>query len=540
MAKNVLLGPDGNPIDRSLLTREIAGPTLTGVRSTMRGYPSDGLDPVRLATILRAADHGWPLPYFELAELVEERDLHYAGVLATRKRSVAQLEILVDAASDAPEHVAHADMVREWLDRDILQGALFDALDAIGKGVSLLEIVWDTSEHQWFPGRLEWRDPRGFGFDPRDGATPLLRTEAGDVPLAPWKFLRTEIRAKSGLPIRSGIARLALWAWMFKSMTLKDWAIFAQNFGQPIRLGKYEQSASSDDQEILYQAVANIAGDCAAVIPAGMSIEFIESKSIAASTDLYERRADWIDRQISKAVLGQTATTDAIAGGHAVGQEHRQVQEDIERADAKALAASISRDLIRPWIDLEFGPQGKYPRLRIGRREEKDAKLVVDSLEKLVPLGLRVEASEINDLLGLSLPAEGAVILAASAPSPVPGQPGPSDPATLDPVTAAPQAVRSLFAAAAKPPRDAVDLLVDATDALAGDAMDAMIGRVRELVAGATSLDQVRDGLLGLSPQMPVADLAAVMRQALVIAELSGRSEMAAPFTPAPPGASDG
>jgi phage gp29-like protein len=41
----------------------------------------------------------------------------------------------------------------------------------------------------------------------------------------------------------------------------------------------------------------------------------------------------------------------------------------IERADARALAGVLNRDLVRPWIDLEFGPQQQYPRLVIARPE---------------------------------------------------------------------------------------------------------------------------------------------------------------------------
>src|SRR5690606_4998872 len=104
-------------------------------------YPGDGLDPRRLATILREADEGEPLRYFELAETIEERDLHYAGVLGTRKRSVAQLDVQVDSASDEAADVDRADMVREWLGRDELQDEMFDMLDCIGKGISITEIV---------------------------------------------------------------------------------------------------------------------------------------------------------------------------------------------------------------------------------------------------------------------------------------------------------------------------------------------------------------------------------------------------------------
>lgn len=157
--------------------------------------------------------------------------------------------------------------------------------------------------------------------------------------------------------------------------------------------------------------MANIAGDCAAIIPESMSIEFVETGSVGASSDLYEARADWLDRQISKAVLGQTTTTDAVSGGHAVSKEHRQVQEDIERADAKALAGVLNQDLIRTWVQLEFGPRPRYPRLVIARPEAEDLSRLADSLAKLVPLGLRVSESEVRDRFGLSDPEEGARVL---------------------------------------------------------------------------------------------------------------------------------
>lgn len=115
--------------------------------------------------------------------------------------------------------------------------------------------------------------------------------------------------------MRSGLARAVAWAWMFKAYTLRDWAIFAQTYGQPVRIGKFDSNASKEDRMTLWRAVANIAGDCAAIIPQGMSIDFVESGNVGAGSDLYERRADWFDRQTSKAVLGQTGTTDTKQGG---------------------------------------------------------------------------------------------------------------------------------------------------------------------------------------------------------------------------------
>ena len=114
------------PIEKQLLTQELAAPTLTGVRSPLTGYPGDGLNPLRLAGILREADAGDPVRYMELAQTVEERDLHYVGVLGTRRRAVSQLDITVEPASDSAVHQKHADRIAEWLKRDELADELFD------------------------------------------------------------------------------------------------------------------------------------------------------------------------------------------------------------------------------------------------------------------------------------------------------------------------------------------------------------------------------------------------------------------------------
>ena len=62
-----LIDQYGNPLRRELLTRDVAAPTLMGVRQPQSGYPGDGLTPLRLAEILRQADIGEVLAYFELA-----------------------------------------------------------------------------------------------------------------------------------------------------------------------------------------------------------------------------------------------------------------------------------------------------------------------------------------------------------------------------------------------------------------------------------------------------------------------------------------
>lgn len=518
-----LLGPDGEPIEATIqqLREEVADARGGGpvpVRQLWPGHPADGITPARLARIMRAADNGDSMAYQELAEEIEERDLHYAGVLGTRKRSVAQLPVIVEAASDDAEAVRHADFVREWLAGGVLQAALFDILDGVAKGFSVHEIVWQTEPGAILPQRLVYRPQRWFEVDQDDGETLLLRDAAGMLPLSRPKFVIHRHPNKSGQVMRSGVARVAAWAWLYKAFTLKDWAIFVQNYGQPIRVGRYGPEAGSEDRKVLWSAVANIAGDCAAIIPRGMEIEFVEVGNLAEGSKLYRERCDFLDQQMSKLILGQVATTDAIAGGHAVGREHRQVQEDIERFDAGLLTATINRDLVRPIVAYNFGPQARYPTLRIGRPDDVPLAEIVDTLHKLGPLGMGVEASWLRDKIGAPDPAVDAEIVGGRAPVPAQPPPVPPQPAL--------NTLHRLVARHAVDP--AGDDMVAALSArLAHDAAGALAGmtqEVRAAVDGATDLHDLAARLAAL--KLDTQAFAAAMGRGLVLAQLAGQAAL--------------
>lgn len=510
MAK--LVDQYGNPIELSRLKEEEAGPTVAGVRQVISGHPAQGLTPARLARLLRDAEEGDPTAYFELAEEMEEKDLHYRSVLSTRKNQVAGLEITVEAASDKAEDVADADLIRAWLQRDELQDELFDILDAIGKAVSFTEIVWDTSERQWQPARLEWRDPRWFEFDPADGRTPLLRSTEGPRPLTPYKYIRHVHKSKSGLPIRGGLARPVAWAYLFKNFDIKSWVVFAETYGHPLRIGKWGQGASEADKAALLSAVRNIAQDAAAIVPSSMAIEFIEAK-MTGNVDLFEKMADWFDRQVSKAVLGQTGTTDV---GQHVGtaDAHEHVRADIEASDCVQLSATLNRDLVRPFVDLNRGPRRAYPRLKVFRPDPEDLDALVERVTKLVPLGLRVERSWMADKIGVPDPDEGAELLGPASHG---GEEVPP------PAPAAETAAN--FALPGQ--RDEVDELADRLQGATGGAMDAMIDAIRRLVDEAADLQEVADRLLDLYPDLDGAGLAEALGAAMTLAELQGRAEIA-------------
>jgi len=558
------------PLNKAALTKEVAAPVLMGVRSIMTGHPAMGLTPQRLGAILRGSENGDAISYLELAEQMEENDLHYRSVLGTRKFAVTQLKMTVEPASDSADDLANAQLVTDWLKRDELEEELFDIQDAVGKGFSLTEIVWETSAKQWMPKRLEWRDPRWFIFDRIDGVTPLLRDVAGFLPLDPYKFIVHRSKSKSGLPIRGGLARPVAWAWMFKNFSVKDWVAFAEVFGMPLRVGKYEVGETEDNIRKLTAAVANMGSDAAAVIAKSMDIEFVDAGkgSGAAPGEVYKQLADFLDQQTSKAVLGQTATTDAISGGHAVGKTHNEVRGDLKRADMRQLQATLNRDLVTGIVFLNRGApaSGVYPRIII---DEEDDPLEVgamgNALAQLVPLGLRVKVADVRQRMGFADPTDEDEVLAPAAAQPKPGEgdpeadptaPKPEGPSESQEAQGAEEddAAQALSRVADANPREIVDtafsrlsrLLMrpsgaaaaaslaspagpDPIDRAIEDALsewkaiaEPLVGPVEDLVASCSSLEEVRDRLAEAIDRMGVDDIAQLLAQAGFKARLAG------------------
>lgn len=477
---------------RDLLERE-ATASMGSVRSIQTGHPADGLDPMRLAAILREAETSDATRYLELAEQMEEKDLHYAAVLGVRKRAIRSLELHVDAADDSLAAQEAADMVRQCLSSSAITEDLIDMLDAIGKGYSVTEIVWTRDGNRLKIDGLEYVDPRWFEFDRENGRHLYLRDNAGPQQLRADCYIIHMARAKSGLPIRGGLARLAAWAYMFKNFAVKDWAIFCEAYGHPLRLGKFDSSSSTEDRRTLLRAVRQIGVDMAAIIPKTMEVEIVSASSTGADK-LYEGKARYWDEQLSKGVLGQVATTDAIAGGHAVGKIHEEVRSDIRDADASQLASTLQRDVAGALVRVNMGHLYAHltPRVRFAPPDQIDPKVMLELMEKGPAAGLRIAMADVRKTFNLRKPDDDEEILIAqpvAAPIDVP----------------APAATRQL-ASVTTAPVDSIAALVD--ELLASSelqqAMEGEIGEMLEMLAGAKDIDEVRDIIASFDGSDPI------------------------------------
>ncbi|MBX3507139.1 MAG: DUF935 family protein, partial [Parvibaculum sp.] len=205
--KSSILGPDGQPVEVALLSEEIAAPTPYGVRAIPLDAVASGLTPERLAGLLREATYGQTRAYLTLAMEMEERYLHYASQLQTRKLAFDAIDETVEAPKGVPTKIV--DAVHALLEGPSFREACMDLTDGLAKGYAVVEPIWEYQGGYLQPVAYEDRDQRFFDFDPvklRELRLIQDGLREGE-PLTGGKFITHMPRTRTGLPIRRGIAR---------------------------------------------------------------------------------------------------------------------------------------------------------------------------------------------------------------------------------------------------------------------------------------------------------------------------------------------
>lgn len=394
-----------------ILENEIAYSVPNSNRSVWGDFSLlQNLSPTVLASILNDIKCGYiPKEYLEIASDIELKDTHYRSVLNTRKLAVTSLDIKVIATSDDEKNLEIAKAVERDIVKNETAGIyslIFDMLDAIAKGFSVNEIIWESKNNVWRPREYKFRYAGFFRYDNLGEKLKLIdpyTSELYDLPEN--KFIIHQPKNHSGAQILSGLAIPCLFYFMLKYYDITSWAAFVDRFGYPLRLGKYSPKATEDDINTLRRAVASIGSDFGAVIPESAMLEIIESKTTQSTSDTYEKLAQFVNKEISKLVLGQTMTSEEGAS-YSQAQVHNEVRGDIAKSDIRQIMETLNSQLIVPYCKFNFGELETYPKLELFKPDINNIELIINAVANLSDKGLKVKASEIRAKLGLSEPAE--------------------------------------------------------------------------------------------------------------------------------------
>lgn len=135
-----------------------------------------------------------------------------------------------------------------------------------------------------------------------------------------------------------------------KNMTTY-WDVFGEIFGMPMRVGTTTSQNPADRKQI--EVMLEEMGAAGwALFPEGTTIEIKES-SRGDAYNVYDRRIDRANSEMSKGVLGQTMTIDN-GSSQSQSETHLEVFENICAADARLIEYVVNDDLIPKMIRLGF------------------------------------------------------------------------------------------------------------------------------------------------------------------------------------------
>ena len=532
MAK--ILGPDGLPITTEALS-EPQTSHYSHLQRELQTHPTRGLTPSKLASILDQAEQGDLLAQFDLYEDMEEKDGHIAAELGKRRRALLVDWSVVPPDNPTPAEKRNAELLAELVGEIAdFEDVLFDVTDAIGKGFSCCEIEWHKPGKYWVPKTITHR-PQSW-FTVHRGYRQQLRLRSNTTvdgivgePLQTFGWITHVHKAKSGYLERTAMFRQLVWPYLFKNYSVGDLAEFLEIYGIPVRIGKYPSGASEKEKMTLLRALVGIGHNAAGIIPAGMELDFLDAAT--GDPKAFELMLNWCERTQSKVILGGTLTSgaDGKSSTNALGNVHNEVRKDLRDSDIRQVGSTITRDLLYPLALLNgLAPDGmrRCSVFQLDVGETEDMAAYAEALPKLVDIGVQIPVQWAQEKLGIPQPEDGEPVLQATSPAiwrqglaattgrvPFPGH--------LWGVAAA----AGQLPAGQLPPSPQTAMQPQLAANIKAPAA-AWVDKIRELVSQATSLEQIRDGIAALDPNMSLDDYAAAMAEALAAAHLAGRYEV--------------
>jgi phage gp29-like protein len=380
--------------------------------------------------------------YFLYEEMLH-KDGHLFGLIHTRIMAILSSKRSIKAASSDPFDQTVADFVRDSLDNiggggfsDVLTKLLF----GMAYGISILEIEWsvahgglagtiekieqnpDLAGHTLtisdavLPIRLRHRHPGYFIFN-RDGDMFMWQDEK--TPLDPRRFVVYRHDSLFDNPYGIGLLARMIFLYWFKKNAITFWNLAAEKIGTPTLLGKYPGQFGSLIQSQMMDILSNISHDSIAAIPDEWKIDILKAANDAgAFGEGLRGLCTFLNDEMSRLVTGSTLTSGegARSGSMALGKVHNEVRGEKLKADATELMQVINRQLIRPLVDYNFGPNVAAPTLDIDTDEGEDLSKASTQIKELVSAGAKIPQTYVYTRFNIPEPADGEEILVPQSP----------------------------------------------------------------------------------------------------------------------------
>jgi len=267
------------------------------------------------------------------------------------------------------------DAIRAWADTVDMYRIMSDILDAIFFGMAPTEVIWKEDGGLWLPDTVEGKPTEWFAFSPKNELRFLSRDhQLEGEPVPDNKILLPAHGASYYNPYGERVLSRCYWPITWKRAAQKFWAILTEKYGIPWVYGRVPKAADNDVRAALVEKLQAMVQDGVAVVNDDESIDFGRPGGVQLNATIFSALVAEQDSQISKAILGQTLTTDSGqdgSGSYALGKVHSDVRADLLEGDERLVQNTM--DTLIGWIVTLNFPGAKPPFFRLHRDEDIQA-----------------------------------------------------------------------------------------------------------------------------------------------------------------------
>ena len=318
-------------------------------------------------------------------------DPHLRSVVGKRRSAVLGSPIEFRRGG-IPDEAINAQLKSPWFYRFI-----GDVLDAK---------LWGFTLVQFFRDDKGWID---YTLIPRKHVDPqmeLIKRRQGDISGIPFGEYDDLLMVRSGEPL--GLLACCCPYTIYKRGTIGDWAEFSEIFGMPIQEYTYDAS-DEDSRKRVIADIVSTGSNKVFVHADDNTFKFVESGNKTGSAEVYDKFVERCNAELSKAVLGNTLTTEASdTGTQALGTVHKKVEDELAKDDRRFILNVLNYDMAD--IFQGFGIDTRDGEFVYVQPESMSASEKADLFKKAIDMGLPIDDDYIYEQLGIEKPKDYAAL----------------------------------------------------------------------------------------------------------------------------------
>lgn len=418
-------------------------------------------------------------------------DSHVAGCVRRRKAAIKGLEWrITPTGNDKTDEILNT-----LFERLPLPQIITEMLDAALFGYQVLEVMWENQNGLWLPAEVIGKPQEWFVFDEQNQLMLRDKENRNGKFVPEKKFLLTTQEANYTNPYGKLDLALCFWAATFKRGGFKFWLEFTEKYGSPWLVGKHPRQAQTHEIEDLLDSLEQMIGTAVAAILDDSSISMLESASKGGSSQVFDEFLKYCKSEIAIALLGQNQTTEQESN-RASATAGLEVTKEIRNEDVTLVESGFNQLL--NWIcELNFNME-ILPKFELYEQESID-KVQVERDQILSQMGVKFTAQYLHRTYGFE---DGDIELTVNNT--------PKNAEFNEPTL----------------PSNIADGVVEQLEVESEPYVEEWMQTIKDRLSQAESLEDFRNQLDSLIPELNFAEYGELMAWASTTAFLAGRQSV--------------